>query len=203
MARETSDRRGFLARAGGWALGGLALWLAPGCDSGRDSGLETDDFGMHGPVEVDHEILRRPSAADALPLFAPHDDGTPFLRRWAIAHVTRERREQVVVVLVDLETGGHAQLGVWARDPDMRPVAHSERYGVYVDNGGRGAAPTPRHLRRVSKELARTMARNEHRVTLARPVPRLRDAPPLDRQPVVTEAVPAPGSEEAIPIAAR
>lgn len=182
MVRNDSDRRGFLARIGGWAAGGLALWFVPGCDGGL-GGTGAAGSGdacagrMHGPVEVDYELLQLPLAEDAVPLFAPYAHGELFARGWAIAHITREERGQLVLAIVDVETGGHAQLELWARDPAMDPVAHSARFGVYVNNRGSGDTYTPRHIRSLATRLAEIVRANEDRVTLDPALPRLADAP--------------------------
>ncbi len=187
-ASSASTRRGFLERLGHGVAGAAAFLFLARCDhAGAGLGHEDeqdDDFGMHGPIRENHAVLQLPAEAAALGLFAPYDDGSPFLRRWAVAHVARGKRDQVVVLLVDTQTGGHAELELMALDPDIRPIASSERYGVFVDNGGRGDLPTPLHLRKLSERLAEILRDNEHSVDPGWRVPSLREAASLRAQPI-------------------
>lgn len=182
MALAPFDRRGFLSRLGRWTLGGLALAWLPGCDkipaqaAGAADDEPEDDFGMHGPVKVATQELELPSDAAALALFAPFDDGTPFLRRWALSHVARGHQDQIVIVMEDTETGGHAEVEIYALETTIDPVAFSDLYGVIVDNGGRGDAPTPLHLRRLAARLAEIVGTHEHDVALPWQVPTLPEA---------------------------
>lgn len=183
MTMQPSNRRGFLAtcaRAGGWILGGLALVGLPGCDQGPAAGgadLDPDDdFGMHGPVEISIDSMALPAAAGARALFAPYADGAPFLRRWAVDHVGRGRWGELVVVMRDTETGGHAEVELYALEATVDPVAFTDRYAVIVDNGGHGDALTPLHLRRLAARLAEIVASNEHTVELAWALPTLPEA---------------------------
>ena len=156
---EKTGRRAFLAQMGGAMAAGAALLAAQGCEI---AGLATDDdFGMHGPIRINHEILQLPANMSARRLLAPYEDGAPFMDRWAIAHVVRGKRDQMVVLLVDTETGGHAELEVFARDLTMHPIAYTEHYGIYVDNDGRGDVQTPRPLRKLSERLADIIRQNE------------------------------------------
>ena len=131
---------------------------------------------MHGPVKVAEQELELPSDAAALALFAPYGDGTPFLRRWALSHVARGHQDQIVIVMEDTETGGHAEVELFALETTIDPVAFSDLYGVIVDNGGRGDAPTPLHLRRLAARLAEIVGTNEHDVALPWQLPTLPEA---------------------------
>ena len=115
-----TDRRDFFARLSGWAMAAAAFVGIPGCDGAAESA--EDDFSMHGPVQVSDWALRLPEAPSAAPLFAPYSDGRPFLRRWAIGRVSRGPRDQLVVLAVDVETGGHAEIEVYAHDPAIDPI---------------------------------------------------------------------------------
>ncbi len=172
----STDRRGFLARVSGWVMGGAAMLGIPGCDRAAAGSAPEDDFGMHGPVQAADWALQLPEAESAIELFAPYHQGEPFLRRWAVGRVARGKRDQLVVVVVDTETGGHAELEIFAQDRAIDPIAHSERYAVTVNNRGRGDTPTPLHLRRLAERLAEVMADNEHYVDLSWEVPTMREA---------------------------
>ena len=172
--KTKTDRRQFLTQVGGAVAAGAAMMVMPACEIAGFS--PDDDFGMHGPVRVNHALLELPASPAAMNLLTPYDDGRLFMRRWAIAHVVRGPRDQVVVLFVDTETGGHAELEVFARDPGMQPIAHTELYGVYVDNDGRGDVPTPRHLRQLAERLAEIIAPNEQQVQLDWQLPTMRQA---------------------------
>ena len=174
-----TGRRGFFGRVGAWALAFGGFLGLPGCDSNAlgNKGLDLeDDFAMHGPIQASDWALTLPEAPSAAALFAPFDDGRPFLRRWAIARLCKGRRDQLVILVVDTETGGHAELEVYARDPAIDPVAASERYAITVDNGGRGDRKTPLHMCRLAARLAEIMREREGSARLAWELPTLRDA---------------------------
>lgn len=180
----STNRRGFLSRVSGWVLGGAAMLGITGCDRAAAalSGSELeDDHDMHGPVQAAEWALKLPEAESAIELFAPYHQGEPFLRRWAVGRVARGKRDQLVVVVVDTETGGHAELEIFAHDRAIKPVANSERYALTVNNGGRGDKKTPLHMRRLSQRLAEVMADNEHYVDLSWRLPTLLEADAKDR----------------------
>ena len=82
QGKGTTGRRGFFGRVGGLAVAVGGLLGIPGCDT--VSGGPQYDFSMHGPVQASDWALTLPEAPSAAPLFAPYDDGRPFLRRWAV-----------------------------------------------------------------------------------------------------------------------
>jgi hypothetical protein len=174
QANGTTGRRGFFGRVGGWAMAVGGLLGIPGCDT-ASVGPE-DDFSMHGPVQASDWALTLPEAPSAAPLFAPYDDGRPFLRRWAVGRLCRGTRDQLVILVVDTETGGHAELELYTRDPAIDPIAASERYAFTVDNGGRGDLKTPLHMCRLAERLAEIITEHERTVTLAWSIPTLRRA---------------------------
>ena len=174
-----TGRRGFFGRVGGWALAVGGFLGLPGCDSNaiEAGGMAgSDDLGMHGPIQASDWALTLPEAPSAAPLFAPYDDGRPFLRRWAIGRLCKGHRDQLVILVVDTETGGHAELEVYAREPAIDPVAASERYAITVDNGGRGDLQTPKHMCRLAARLAEIIREREGTVTLDWTLPTLRAA---------------------------
>lgn len=181
-----TDRRDFFGRLSGWAMAAAAFVGIPGCDSTAASA--EDDFSMHGPVQVSDWALRLPEAPSATPLFAPYSDGQPFLRRWAIGRLSRGPRDQLVVLAVDVETGGHAEIEVYAHDPAIDPIAASRLYAFTVNNGGQGDRKTPLHLCRLAERLAEIAEPHEQSVTLAWDMPTLREA-------VAAEEHPAPRDE--------
>ncbi|MCB9727024.1 MAG: hypothetical protein H6744_05855 [Deltaproteobacteria bacterium] len=126
---------------------------------------------MHGPVELAIEELQQPLQPSAMALFAPYDDGSPFEGHWAVGHVIRGKQDQVRAVLVDVETGGHAELDLYRRELTMQPIAASAMYGIYLDNDGRGDVPTPRHLERLAARLAEIVSATEAFVTVDWDVP--------------------------------
>ena len=150
--KKTQDRRGFLVRL---STAATALWAASLTQACEAVGLSgpTDDFGMHGPVRENEKVLTLPEATDARALLTPYHDGRPFLRRWAVGHVARGVRGQVTILLVDLDSGGHAELDLYARDPSIDPVAHTTYFDLIIDNGERGERKTPWHLERLAEEV--------------------------------------------------
>jgi len=181
---KTTGRRQFLVQVGGYMAAGTALVVLPACEMAGLS--EEDDFGMHGPVRVNEGLLQLPVAESAMALFAPYDRGEPFLRRWAVAHVTRGKGDQIMVLLVDTETGGHAELEIFRRDVDVNPIAHTVHYGIFVDNDGRGDVPTPLHLRKLAERIAEVISENEDTVRLDWDLPTMRQAAPA-RYPELRE----------------
>ena len=171
---ETTGRRGFFQRVGGWALAAGAFLGVPGCDQAAVT--PDDDLSMHGPVQASEWALTLPEAPSAAPLFSPYDDGRPFLRRWAIGRLCHGTRDQLVIVVVDTETGGHAEMEIYARDPAIDPVAATELYAFTVDNGGRGDLKTPLHMCRLAERLAEIVRGHERTVSLDWTIPTLREA---------------------------
>lgn len=172
------DRRVFLAQLGGAVAGGVALLSLSACEGAPDGAgaLEPDDLAMHGPVEMAIEELQQPLQPSAMALFAPYDDGAPFSGHWAVGHAIRGKVDQVRVVLVDTETGGHAELDLYRRELTMHPIAASVRFGFYLDNDGRGDVKTPQHLERLAERLAEIVRATEPFVVVDWEVPTMREA---------------------------
>ncbi|MEZ4268927.1 MAG: hypothetical protein R3F39_21430 [Myxococcota bacterium] len=178
------DRRVFLAQLGGAVVGGVAILNLPGCETAPGDAVapEDGDFEMHGPIEMATEELQQPLQPSAMALFAPYDDGTPFSGHWAVGHAIRGKQDQVRVVLVDTETGGHAELDLYRRELAIQPIAASALFGFYLDNDGRGDVKTPRHLERLAQRLAEIVTATEAFVEVAWEVPTMRAASELRRQ---------------------
>lgn len=174
LEQGKTGRRGFFGRVGGWAMAVGGFLGIPGCDTA--SVTPQDDFSMHGPIQASDWALTLPEAPSAAPLFAPYQDGRPFLRRWAIGRLCRGNRDQLVILVVDTETGGHAEMELYARDPAIDPVAASKRYAFMVDNGGRGDMKTPLHMCRLAERLAEIITEHEQSVTLSWRIPTLKEA---------------------------
>jgi hypothetical protein len=174
---DPQDRRGFLARM---TAAGAALWAATLTGACEMVGLSDpdDDFAMHGPVRENTKVLSLPEAPSARDLFTPYHDGRPFLRRWAIGHIAQGSRGQFTVLVVDLDSGGHAELDLFARDPSMHPVAHSRYFDLIIDNGEQGSGKTPPHLERLAERLAEIISSNEAYLPELRTVPKLKDVAP-------------------------
>ena len=163
----------------------------PGCDSGAVA--PQDDLSMHGPVQSSDWAVKLPEAPSAAALFAPYDDGRPFLRRWAIGRLGHGPRNQLVIVLVDTETGGHAEFEVYARDPAIEPIAASDLYAFTVNNGGRGDRKTPLHMCRLAQRLAEIVGTHEYEVTLDWDLPTLHEAVDAeDGRPAPRDEAPEP-----------
>ena len=172
--QEPQDRRGFLARM---TTAAAALWaagLAQACDA---VGLKTeeDDFAMHGPVRQNDKVLTLPEAQAARDLLTPYHDGRPFMRRWAVGHVATGKRGQITVLLVDLDSGGHAEFDLYARDRRLKPIAHTTYYDIILDNGEQGRTRTPMHLERLGERLAEIISTNEEYLPALRSLPRMLD----------------------------
>ena len=159
VTKKGLDRRGFL----GLTAAGAALTLFSGCEL---EGVSEDSFGMHGPVRLDPKYFVLPRAESAEALFAPYENGEPFSGRWALAHVGRGHEEQLIVVVVDTETGGHAELEVYAADRAIHPLAASDHYHVHLNDGGQGDKKTPLHMERLARKLAEIIRNNESRVVV-------------------------------------
>ena len=171
-----TDRRGFVGTLGGWALGALAATGLWGCDAKVAVPSGAEDLGMHGPIRVSQWALSLPEAPSAMPLFAPYTHGEPFLRRWAIARVAKGPLGQMIVVVVDTETGGHAEIEVYAYAGEINPISHSEMYALTCHNGGQGDVKTPPHMRRLADRLVEIVSANERETVLDWDLPTLREA---------------------------
>lgn len=127
------------------------------------------DRQMHGPVRPATELLRAPAAPDAMALLSPYTDGRPFAGRWAVGYAARGERGEIGLVLVDTETGGHAELYLFRRAREATgaaPAATSRRYAVHFRGTSDDEAPRPRHLVRLAERIADIVWKNERRVTL-------------------------------------
>ena len=162
-SRRELNRRGFLNRVAGFTAAGLALANLPGCDFG---GSFSDDFSNHGPVRTDDKYFKMPKAEAAEALFAPYHNGDPFSRNWAIAAVVVGHQNQLIVVVIDLDTGGQGEFEIYRDAAGPKPLAHSEAYNIHLNDGGRGDQKTPKHLERLANDLAKLMRRNESNVSL-------------------------------------
>lgn len=172
--QEPQDRRGFLARM---STAAAAIWAAGFTGACDAVGLktDTDDFAMHGPVRHNHKVLTLPEAQAARDLLTPYHDGRPFMRRWAVGHVAQGQRGQITVLLVDLDSGGHAEFDLYARDRRLKPIAHTTYYDIILDNGEQGRTRTPMHLERLGIRLAEIISANEEFLPALRSLPRMRD----------------------------
>jgi hypothetical protein len=159
------------AAAAIWAAG-----LTQACDA---VGIKTDedDFAMHGPVRQNDKVLTLPEAQAARDLLTPYHDGRPFMRRWAVGHVAEGKRGQITVLLVDLDSGGHAEFDLYARDRRLKPIAHTTYYDIILDNGEQGRSQTPMHLERLGARLAEIISTNEEYLPALRSLPRMLDVP--------------------------
>ena len=157
------DRRGFLQSVAGMTAAGLAVAHLPGCDFG---GTFNEDFDMHGPVRADDKYLKMPKATAGQGLFAPYENGEPFSRNWALATTVIGHQNQMIAVVVDLETGGQGEFEIYRSAEGPKPLAHSERYSIHLNDGGRGDRKTPEHMERLAQDLAELIRTNEDRVDL-------------------------------------
>lgn len=162
-ANPATTRRGFLGRLFGSASAVVGGGLLAGFDRGQRG-------EMYGPVRPATAALARPLAADATALFGVYADGRIIERQWAIGHVTRGDAGQVVVVLVDGETGGHAELELWDKDgASGEAIATTGRSALLLPGTPAGAAPP--HIERIAARLAAVVRRNEASARLRQPLP--------------------------------
>ncbi|MBR58524.1 MAG: hypothetical protein CMH54_10945 [Myxococcales bacterium] len=183
---EAKNRRTFLSNMARWATAGAALFTVPACGI-EEILTEEEDLLMHGPIKVAERWLKLPLEVEALPLLAPYEDGSIFLRSWAFGHIVRGPKDQLAIVIVDLETGGHAEIELFKPEPDIAPVAETAHYGLIINNGGLGDVSTPRHIRRLARKVSRIISSNEENVTLSW------------RVPTLSEKMPKPGVENLEP----
>jgi hypothetical protein len=182
MPETKPNRRTFLTRAAGFAAGGFAVLFAPFSKLASAAGRDPiDNTQSYGPVRQASGSLLLPLAPDAARLFAPYQHGDIFKNRWAIAHVAHGPRDQIVLVMVDVDSGGHAELEVFAADPSLEPVAGTNRYSIILDNGARGDEKTPPHICDLATSLAEMIEKNERTVELTWRVPTVRNAPWIQR----------------------
>ncbi len=167
---QPTSRRGFFEKLVTAGFGAGAATVLTGFAPQGNGGAGKSGGGMHGPVRPATEVLTMPPAAWARDLIAPYGDGRPLSAQWAVAYVAQGPQQQLIFVVVDLETGGHAELGLWARNRSPRgerPVTGSRRYDLHLHGGG----DVPAHLVRVAERLAGVIGRHERRVSPPTPVP--------------------------------
>ena len=162
--RRELNRRSFLNQMAGMTAAGLALTQLPGCDFGGS--FNNDDFSLHGPVRTDEKYFKMPKASAASGLFAPYENGEPFSRDWAIAAVVIGHQNQLIVVTMDLATGGQGEFEIYRNEDGPKPLAQSRKYSIHLNDGGRGDRKTPAHLERLAGDLADLMRANEKNVSL-------------------------------------
>lgn len=158
-----SQRRRFLRNMGKWAAAGAALLSSPAVAAAAR--LE-DDFGMHGPIRKAERWLKRPLEPSAVPLLAPWDEGEIFSRRWAFGHAVRAPDDALVLVVVDCDTGGHAELALYRRAFADRPLAESHFYAIHLISDATDWRATPLHLLRLTAKVAEILSANEPDVAL-------------------------------------
>ncbi len=124
---------------------------------------------MHGPIREAAEVLKMPPAAWAKALVAPYGDGRPLTAHWAVAYIAEAPGGQIIFVLVDLKTGGHAEIGLWARTRGSRCLAGTRRFDLHLRRDADDDAPA--HLQRLGDRLAGVIGRHERGVTLPRVMP--------------------------------
>lgn len=125
--------------------------------------------GMHGPVRKAEEVLKLPAAAWAKALVAPYGDGRPLSDSWAVAYIAGTRTGSLIFVMVDLQTGGHAELEMWGRTRGARALAGSRRYDLHLRRADE--AKPPAHLARLGDRLAGVIGRHERKVIPPQPLP--------------------------------
>ncbi len=163
-ASPPASRRGFLSRllgASGGLFGGGLLAGARG---------SSKEGQMYGPVRPAEAALQRPRAEDAAALLGPYRDGRVVERQWAVGHVARGGEGQIIIVLVDGETNGHAELELWARGPgDGQALQQTRRYALHLP--GAQVAEAPPHLQTIAARVAAIVRRNEATALLQQALP--------------------------------
>jgi len=169
---KSRGRRAFLKEVTGYAAFGLAVAMWPGCDASMQSlGGE-----MAGPIRVDEKYYRMPSAESAKALFAPYGADKLIEPGWSIARLSRGYQDQLIVVLIDVDTEGQAELEIYAAEEGPRPLARAGEYHIHLNDGARGDRKTPEHLERLAHKIADIVETNRERVTLAWPLATHREA---------------------------
>ncbi len=170
------DRRRFLGTAG--AAGGTALVVGTGLvpKEGPDAGAPGADARKARPV-VETPSRHCPELAA---LLAPLSVGSP-VGDFRVYAIERARTGAGLVVLVH---GSGPQMGprgpraslrvdVCARDADTPGIAGTERYDLFLQNGGRGDLPTDEASGLAVMQLADVIRSNEKgRAGLALPTKR-------------------------------
>ncbi len=159
---DAPSRRGFLSRL----FAGASAVVSGGVLSGF--GGDGQRGRMYGPVRAATNALARPRATHAARLLGAYADGRVLERAWAVAHVTHGDDGQLVVVLADGETTGHAEL--WTRGgDDGGSLATTRHYAIHLPGTTTGQAPP--HIERVAARVAAVVRRQEAAVRLQQPLP--------------------------------
>ena len=176
---QLTDRRRFIQIISSWAAAGAALFVLPNCGSMVDWESEEHDFGMYGPIQQATYWLNKPLEAEALPLLSPFNQGQVFADRWAFAHAARGSQQQLVLIAVDVQTGGHLELHLFNTGGPARPLAQSRNFDIILHDGGTGQNDTPRHIRKLASNLSELLKANERAVTLSWKLPTLNPNTPF------------------------
>jgi hypothetical protein len=166
------DRRAFLKEVTGYAALGVAAVMWPGCDAAMQPLIGE----MAGPVRVDEKYYRMPAADSATALFAPYGGDKLIEPAWSIARLSRGYQDQLIVVLIDVDTEGQAELEIYAAEKGPRPLARAGQYHIHLNDGARGDRKTPEHLERLAHKIAEISDVNRERVDLAWPLATHREA---------------------------
>ena len=159
---KSPSRRRFMELLGQWATAGAALVILPNCGSAEDVLLsKEDDLGMHGPIQQAAHWLEKPVEKGAIPLLRPYHQGQLFQDRWSFVHATRGSQDQLVLIIVDVQTNGHLELHLFDSDIQIRPIATSKKFAIILNDGGRGDRFTPPHLRYLAEDVADLLRANE------------------------------------------
>ena len=173
------DRRDFLAAATRWASYGAAIALFPACATEAEpamtqAGYERAFFNPTLP-----RALTLPEAPEAGLLFAPFATGEIFKdllpgddeealvaaknppNEWSIVKVAHDPAGRVVVLLMDVQSNGYADILVHARGGRVLPLAESKRYAFDQEPC---APEAPPHIRKLAKRLALIVETNEGHV---------------------------------------
>ncbi len=149
-----ANRRGFLSRLLGASGGLFGAGLLAGARGPSTEGR------MYGPVRPAEAALQRPRAEDAAALLGPYRDGRVVERQWAVGHVARGGDGQIIIVLVDGETNGHAELELWGRGAgDGQALQQTRRYALHLP--GAQVAEAPPHLQTIAARVAAIVRRHE------------------------------------------
>ena len=183
---KTPNRRLFIELLTKWAAAGAALVVLPGCGGSEEIQnresvplTEENNFGMHGPIEQATHWLKKPLEKDAVSLLEPYHQGQVFVDRWSFVHATRGSQNQVVLIVVDLETTGHVELHLFDSEVSVRPLALSDRYALILNDNGDGDKITPPHVRYLAEDVADLLRTNEHRLQTPLKVPRFNELKPF------------------------
>ncbi len=173
------DRRTFLATTAKWAACGAALAAIPAC--AREGEREMTQVGYEKTFvnPTTPEALTRPEAPGARALFAPFAGGEIFKdllpgddeqallaakkppNEWSIVKVARYPGGQIVVLLIDVQSNGYADIHLHAKGGRAPALAESGRYAFDQEPGAPEAHP---HIVKLAKRLAVIVEANEENV---------------------------------------